>query len=61
MLQTEVDQTYYVHIHKTENYMAIKSHKVLDEVPENMLGETDRQKKPYILCNPFKLIKCLVE
>lgn len=34
-----------MYIHKTENHMAIKGNKVLDEVAENMLSETYRQKK----------------
>lgn len=38
--------------------MAIKGNKVLDEVPENMLSETYRQ-KTYMLYDSFKLIKCL--
>lgn len=48
-----------MYIHKTENHMAIKGNKVLDEVAENMLSETYRQKKPYMLYDSFKLIKCL--
>lgn len=40
--------------------MAIKGNKVLNDVPENMLSETYRQKKkPYMLYDSFKLIKCL--
>lgn len=40
--------------------MAMKCNKVLDEVLENMLSETYRQKKkPYILYDSFKLIKSL--